>query len=240
MFLYLYMYWGDHMGISFDYLKENNVDLFKPIDFDVNNIEIKDLNSYIVNYLDNSSYDDFTKVRWIYLLICKIFSYDSRYYYCNDDMKREIYNKELDLNNIEEYEIICYTFCKVLIDALALIGIKGELYKEYSTDLSHVYVLVNLNGFRLKLDPTKRHDMTRVKMNNTTIDFVSDDNPEFYDELLEADTEIGESLDLGYNNLFNNGIIRYLSSYIDYNAKENNISGLEKFNDKLGIIFYSS
>ena len=37
------------------------------------------LKEEITSYLDSHDYDDFTKIRWIYLYVCSIFSYDKEY-----------------------------------------------------------------------------------------------------------------------------------------------------------------
>ena len=73
------------------------------------------LRENIINHIDNHDYDDFTKIRWIYLYVCSIFSYDTRFIFGKKELRKEIYNKKLDLNTIEEFEIVCYTIAKIIV-----------------------------------------------------------------------------------------------------------------------------
>ena len=45
------------------------------------------LKNDIFKALDGKGYDDFTKIRWIYLYVCEKFSYDTRYIYAPQSMK---------------------------------------------------------------------------------------------------------------------------------------------------------
>ena len=143
--------------------------------------------------LENRNFDEFTTIRYIYLYICKIFSYDSRFYNTmRPKLREEIYYKEIDINNVNDFEVVCLTLSKVLIDVLSLFGIKGELVEEKTDSLyKHTYVVVNSKGYRLKLDPTKFYDTARVKLHLSTYGFIDlDGNNEIYDDILEADRKI--------------------------------------------------
>ena len=133
--------------------------------------------------------DDFTRLRYIYLYVCKKFSYDTRFMFALPSMKREIYNKEFDIQNIEEYEIVCYTFAKLLKDILDHYHYKTDLIREESrSETPHVYIVVTLGNRKVKLDPTIKHDTSRVKMNIMTYNFESlTDDYTFSDDLEDAD-----------------------------------------------------
>ena len=122
----------------------------------------------ILKALEGKGYDDFAKIRWIYLYVCEMFSYDTRFYYGNQKMKTNIYNIDIDITNVQEYEIICYTISRVLADILNEIGYEAIVVRESNNLFSHAYVEVRHHDYVLKLDPTKRHDITRMKMNSTT------------------------------------------------------------------------
>ena len=63
-------------------------------------------------------WDLFTKARWIYLKTCSIFSYDWKYFYASKETKKEIYQLELDIENIETTDIICSTWCDLFVKLL--------------------------------------------------------------------------------------------------------------------------
>lgn len=198
-----------------------------------------DLQEEIFKTLEGKEYDDFTKIRWIYLYICEIFSYDTRYIFANKKMKEDIYNKKMNITNIEDFEIVCYTISRILVDALAAFGYKAEIKRDTNKELSHVYVVVEHNGYILKLDPTKRHDVTRVKMNSTTIDFESLSNDDFFsDQLLESDKKIASDFDgLYFSKKSVMNVVEKTLKEINMYAIEHNLSKGEIFFKKLEALF---
>lgn len=200
------------------------------------------LKNKILNDLSNDDYkDDFVKIRYIYLNICDVFSYDVKFMYAEQDLKNEIYNKKISLDNIEEYEIVCYSFARTLVDALALYNFDAEIVKENNGIFSHAYVIVKHNGYVLKLDPTKRHDNTRVKLQSGTIDFVSLDDKDIYfnEKLREADKiimnlwkEKHADLDVYYND----STISKLVKEVNDSAKKRGLSEIELFYEKIEYI----
>lgn len=198
-----------------------------------------DLKEEIYKALDGKGYDDFTKIRWIYLYVCKKFSYDTRYIYAEQNMREKIYNIKLDITNVEDFEVVCYTLARVLVDALAEFGYKSEIIRETNSLLTHVYVIVKHKDYVLKLDPTKRYDITRVKINNTTIDFGPVENDDlFSDELLEADKKIASNFDGLY--LTEKSVMdmtKQIIQEIDDYAIKHNLSESEIFFKKLEALY---
>ena len=192
----------------------------------------------IITSLENKGYDDLTKIRWIYLYVCQMFSYDTRFLYANKELKKEIYDKNVSIKSVEEFEIVCYTISKVLADALNICGYDAEVIKENNEYFSHAYVIVKHNNYILKLDPTKRHDITRVKMHSTTLGFTSlSDVPFFEDELQESDKIIKEnSQNINLEEFYNNDSIKKLVEIIEESAKKRNLSEKELFFEKLEYI----
>lgn len=43
------------------------------------------------HFKEHSDYDELTKIRYIYLYICKVFSYDTRFYSRDSKIKKDIY-----------------------------------------------------------------------------------------------------------------------------------------------------
>ena len=197
------------------------------------------LEEEIISYLDKQNYDDFTKIRWIYLYVSSKFSYDVRFQLGNLKNKKEIYYKKIYNKKVEEFEIVCYTIANILIDALSLIGVKGEIVKVKDNELTHVYVKVTHKNKVIKLDPMIRHDNTRIKMNSKTIDFTSlIDDPNFETELENADRQINypNFYKEKYPNYYNDIAIKQLSQTLTKDAIENNWNEETLFFKKIDII----
>ena len=198
-----------------------------------------DLESQITSNLGSKGYDDFTTIRWIYLYVCRMFSYDTRFPYAKQDLKEKIYNKKIDLKNAEDFEVVCYTIARVLVDILTLYGFESQIIRESKGQFTHAYVIVKHKNYVIKLDPTARHDITRVKMNSTTLDFTSlTDEDYFLDELLEADKEITSNYkDIDFSEFYNNKSIIKLVNVIEESAKKRNLSDCELFFEKIEYLF---
>lgn len=197
------------------------------------------LETEISNIFENKNYNDFFKIRWLYLYLCKTFTYDTRFMYAKENLKEEIYNKSIDIKNIEEFEIVCYTIARMLVDILSSYGYECEIIRENNNKFSHVYVIVKFKDYLIKLDPTKRHDLTRVKMNSNTLDFTSlNDNSKFKDELKEIDVIITNNYkDIDKNVFYDNETIEKLVQVIEDGAKKRNISECELFYEKIAYLF---
>ena len=44
------------------------------------------IESQIANIFENNNYNDLFKVRWLYLYVCKLFSYDMRFIYAENNL----------------------------------------------------------------------------------------------------------------------------------------------------------
>ena len=84
----------------------------------------------VVRVIQDNNFDDFTKIRYIYRAVCAKFSYDVRMTIGNFDLKREVYNKKIDLTNVKEFEIACYTYCRIIVDLLSIFDIRAEIVRE--------------------------------------------------------------------------------------------------------------
>ena len=172
----------------------------------------------------NNNFDDFTKIRYIYLYVCEKFSYDSRFMYARPNLKQEIYEKELNVKNVQEFEIVCYSYAKILRDILDHFGYKSEILREKDARGStpHAYVVAFLGNRKIKMDPTIKHDTTRVKMNAGTYEFTAlTDDSTFEDDLIESDEDIKRT-----------------STIINY-AKDQNFMAMMNYISSLGAINYA-
>lgn len=200
------------------------------------------LKNEILNELSKDDFkDDFIKIRYIYLKVCETFSYDTRFMYADQDLKDKIYNKKIDINNVEEYEIICYSFARILVDVLTLYNFDAEIVRENDGVFSHVYVIVKYKNYVLKLDPTKRHDNTRVKLQSNTLDFVSlyYKDMSFNQRLKDADDIImncSKKNKIDLTVYYNDSTITKLVKTVEDSAKERGISEIELFFEKMEYI----
>ncbi len=200
---------------------------------------MKNMYEEIVNGIEGKDFDNFTKVRWIYLYICKNFSYDSRYYYANEEQKDKIYNKEINLSSVDEFEIVCYTTVRALQDALSIFGFKSEIIKEKPIKYSHVKLMVEYEkGKYLSLDPTISYDTTRVKMKSHTYDFIERNNPIFDEKLEEADKIINYyDKEIDYDIYYNSHSIDKLYNIMKKSLIERGASDTQVFLEKLEYVF---
>lgn len=193
----------------------------------------------VLSFIEDSGFDDFTIIRYIYLYVCNLFSYDIRFHYADYDFRKKIYDKKIDIMNVQDYEMVCYTCAHVLVDLLALYGINAEIVRESSYEFQHAYVVVKHKGKVLKLDPTHKHDITRVKMHSPTLDFNTlIDDSMFSDQLIDADSIIDEKMknNVDYNVFYNSKTITELINVINNNAKKRGITQGELFFEKLDAI----
>lgn len=200
---------------------------------------IKDIEEY---FNSNENFDNFTKVRYIYLHICKTFSYDTKFYIRFDSLKHKIYNKKIDVENVQEFEGVCNTISSALHDTLTYFGFKSTIKREHTEEFSHTNVVVEFenNGidFILELDPTKKNDLTRVKLNSPTLGFNDlSNNVDFIDCLTYSDKLITESLpEVNLDEHYTTIMIKELNDLIKQIAKERNLTDEELFNEKIDYL----
>ncbi len=193
----------------------------------------------IYKNLVNKDYDELTKIRWIYLYLCEMFAYDTRYLYSCRETKEKIYNTKIDVANTEEFEVVCYTLSRILADILTEFGYKAEIRLTTNEPLTHAFVVVTYKDDVLKLDPTKRHDITRVKINNDTRDFNSLSQDQFFSEKL---MNIDKNIAPDFNDLYfttksvANIACHTLQKVYEY-ANANNLTNYELFLKKLEAIY---
>lgn len=196
----------------------------------------------IQNYFnEHKDFDDFTKLRYIYLKICKTFSYDLRFYQDNDKLKTSIYNEEINVENVKKREYVCSSISNALIDVLNWFGYDAYLQKEDEKS-KHVFTVLDFkykdSDYKIKMDPTKRHDLTRVKLDSPTIDFVDLNNGKyFYDDLAYSDNLIRSTQPfVDHEVQYDTITLKELNTLINENAKKRGISDKELFNEKVDYI----
>ena len=191
------------------------------------------------HFNEHQDYDELTKIRYIYLYICKVFSYDTRFYSQNPRIKREIYNKKIDPKNVTDFDAVCFSISCALKEVLEYFGFESELVSEESDAYSHTYVVTecmnNNMPLRLKLDPTIKHDLARVKLDSLTLGFVDlDDHNNFLDSVAFSDQKIKESEpQIDHDVKYDTIQIKKLNEVIDQSAKNRGLLPQEIFFEKL-------
>lgn len=155
------------------------------------------LKGEILSFLDfKKEYSLLTKVRYVYLKMCKVFSYDYRYLFCENEEKSYYYDKEFDAWNVTEFELVCSSWCKLAKSILDEMG--GGLLTSISYDvLPHVFLIVEFDDYKIKMDPMKYgYDITRVKVGCSTHGFFDLNGKDLH--LSDIDKEIQENEDFSY------------------------------------------
>lgn len=143
----------------------------------------------VESFLDNKDFDLLTKVRYLYLKSCEYFTYDHRYYYADNNLINEIRNTKIDLENIIDNRVICYSWSEqIYLPLLKLIGIEGKLVDNFG---GHGYVIFEIDGKKVKADACISSDLSRVKFKSNTTSFYIGSKYFDQDKIQEIDTNIG-------------------------------------------------
>lgn len=135
------------------------------------------------------------KKRYLYLRICQMFSYDSRYHYCDlleskerKALKEEILGKKTDLENVTDFTTVCKDYAENIYPRalLELLGIKSNSVGE-----GHCWVEFEEKNQTMMADATQG-DLTRAKFKFATRRYHPvEKNKEYNNELKKIDQEIG-------------------------------------------------
>jgi hypothetical protein len=164
---------------------------------------------------------------YIYITVCKTFSYDYRFLYGRPELKEQIYQKRLDINKIEEYEIVCSTIAHVIKDLLKEIGMDAEISYDV---LPHVFLIVNWGPYKIKLEPMKKgYDISRAKVENRVYGIIDlNKNDDFQNKVDNALKKIYAN-----NRLYTNEALELVKQELIYLKKfKNNPATTTTFDDQ--------
>lgn len=109
------------------------------------------------------------KIRFLYLRVCQLFTYDSRYHYISvlghkgKKLQKEILNKQFDLKNVTDFRGVCSSISSAFaIIVEELLGVKVDLQMG-----DHVWAKFTSCYGQIKTDATMG-DLTRAKMGVAT------------------------------------------------------------------------
>ena len=141
--------------------------------------------------LKNKHYNEFEKVRYIYLKLCKLFSFDNRFYYTymfmDNALHQNIINRNIDVCNVQDFLVVCHSFSKEVL--FKIINELTSANVKLHTSQHSYLVYEEKPGLIWKLDATFG-DFSRVKLNLNTTGFLDIHN-EFCDRLKEVDENLG-------------------------------------------------
>lgn len=199
-------------------------------DFFNNNIHIDKINNI------DEDVRELAIVRYVMKEASKMFYRDYTFFLDKENIKdREgIYNKKVDLNNIQNFAIVCKSYCNIIMDLLKQVyNIDSELVSPFEDKFRHVDLLIKAkNGKNYIVDPLT--DLIEMQVSMRTNNFASEEyynsnytgilnNISFLNEntLAEIDTKIGYKND----GIYLNDFLKLLKTKLD------NIEELLKTND---------
>ena len=104
--------------------------------------------------------------RYLYIRSGELFSYDPRYYYADDDLKREILNRKINLENVTDFRVVCTSWASQVYVPLAI-----ELAKLPAKVVSfsgHSYAEIP----NISADACRLNDLARIKMRLNTEGYI--------------------------------------------------------------------
>ena len=140
--------------------------------------------------LKGKHYTEFEKVRYVYLRLCQIFSFDSKWRFAkifNDvELLEKLQYKNFDIENIEEYLVVCHSFSRSILKPILEELTNLEFMLEES---EHTSVKLQYGPNKWDLDATLG-DFARVKAGLKTNGF--DCINKYSDKIVdEIDKELG-------------------------------------------------
>ena len=146
--------------------------------------------SIIGDELGRKNWDLEDQIRYVYNRSCELFTYDERYRYVDSKLKEEIAHREIDLENVTDNRVICYTWSRSVFAPLMkkLFGIKTSTVG----DEFHEGIIFNLGDTTFLADANLHGDITRVKMKVSTNGYYPLGRSYDYGDILrERDIKLG-------------------------------------------------
>lgn len=113
---------------------------------------------------------DLQKVRYIYIEVCRFFSYNPEYITGDKEKKEELFDQDVDIHAMMENKAICSSLSRAIIHLLRELGIEcNGVFFNGNRD-GHLEVIVGVDGEIYELNPAS--DLMNVKMGFHTIGFA--------------------------------------------------------------------
>lgn len=116
--------------------------------------------------LKTKNYNEFQKLRYIYIRGCQLFYFDSRWTFAkkfdDTELLKAIADRKIDLTNVDNFDVVCRSFAREVV--VPLVGELTNLDPKLNEGVNHSNVMVRCMGEDFILDGT-RDDLSRLKLN---------------------------------------------------------------------------
>lgn len=104
--------------------------------------------------------DPLTIARYIYIRTGDLFNYDPTFIFASNIEKERIKHLHVDIENVEDFDLICYSWALMYADLLHAFNIRAEVIKNER----HAAVVLEIDGKKFLADLTSENqDITRIK-----------------------------------------------------------------------------
>ena len=112
------------------------------------------------------------KVRYLYIEVCRFFVYNPEYITGSGEKKKEIFNQDVNIDEITNNKGICSSISRALMYLLERCNIQCNGVYFMGRFEGHKKIAVKIDGKVYQLDPSK--DLMNVKMGCKTTGFAND------------------------------------------------------------------
>ena len=188
------------------------------------------------NELNNRHYNNFEKIRYIYLKTCKLFYFDSRYYYIESFDKKlfnKIINKKIDITNVDDFGVICHSYSKYVLyrlineltNANVILQTGSHSYLKYKDDSGSNWILDATLG-----------DLSRIKVGIRSNGFTCSES--WFADYQKFLDEVDDSI--GYEYKERKDFIKYLNqnSFKELIKSVNDLVNDSELNNFTDVLFF--
>ncbi len=139
--------------------------------------------------LKGKAWSEETKSRYLYIRSGQLFSYDPRFFYANTFLKKEILERQINLENVTDFRVVCTSWSEQVYAPL----LKELLHKTSCVIKSKFHSLVRfpLEKSVIFADACIKSDLARIKMQNSTENYTKEDDPLYaQNNLFDIDHQI--------------------------------------------------
>ena len=124
----------------------------------------KVLNEIVINMPEGLT--EIQKVRYLYLEVCRFFVYNPEYITGDGEKKKELFNQDINIDELTNNKGICSSISRALIYLLERCNIQCNGVCFIGRFEGHMEIAVRADGKVYQLDPSK--DLMNVKMGYKT------------------------------------------------------------------------
>lgn len=124
--------------------------------------------------------DELEIIRYLYIRIGQIFDYDPRFDIVDECEKEEIAKKRINIENVEEFDIVCETWCYLFVDLLEAFGIEAKVLKSTFPKFHHSLVEITTKNYGVLYADLMigLYDLGAIKLGNEITNMCFTNNKE--------------------------------------------------------------